>query len=83
MHDVGFGLGVGQCDRTLRLCLHLPSPFFVSGTFDLFNVTCKQYNRTALNPFLNGKNSDFDGTCKRAFMSTGDVWCAAQSLILT
>ena len=27
---------------------------FVSGTFDLFDVMCKQQNRTALNPFLNG-----------------------------
>ena len=40
----------------VRLCLHLlsPSPFFVSGTFDLFNVICKQHHRAALNPFLNG-----------------------------
>ena len=27
---------------------------FVSGTFDLFDVTCKQHHRIAFNPFLNG-----------------------------
>ena len=27
---------------------------FVSSTFDLFNVTCKQHHWTALNPFSNG-----------------------------
>ena len=40
---------------------------FVSGTFDLFNIMCKQHHRTALNPFLNGtKNGDADGICKRS-----------------
>ena len=34
-------------------CSHLP--FFVSGTFDLFNATCEQYHRNVFNPFLNGK----------------------------
>ena len=39
---------------------------FVSGTFDLFGVACKQYHWVALNPFLNRtKNGDVDGTCKR------------------
>ena len=34
---------------------------FVSGTFDLSDVTCKQRHRIALNPFLNGtKNGDID-----------------------
>ena len=44
---------------------------FVSGTFDLFNVMCKQPHKNALNPFFNGtKNGDFDGTCKRALTIT-------------
>ena len=29
---------------------------FVSGTSDLFNVTCKRCHRTVLNPFFNGTN---------------------------
>ena len=38
----------------------------MTGTFDIFEIECKQHNRTALNPFLNGtKNSDVDGACKR------------------
>ena len=33
----------------------------MSGTFDLFDVICKQFHRVAVNPFLNGtKNSDVD-----------------------
>ena len=40
----------------------------VSGTFDLFNVTCKQHHRNALNTFLNGtKNGDVDDPGKRSF----------------
>ena len=38
----------------LKPRLHVPStsPFsFVSGTFDLFNVMCKQHHRNTLNPF--------------------------------
>ena len=27
---------------------------FMSGIFDLFDVTCKQHHRPASNPFLNG-----------------------------
>ena len=43
---------------------------FVSGTFDRFNVTCKQCHRTALHPFINGTKNDYlDGTCKRALKS--------------
>ena len=39
----------------------------VSDTFDVFDVDCKQYNRTALDKFLNStKNGDVDGTCKRS-----------------
>ena len=39
---------------------------FVNGTFDLFDVTCEQQNRTAFKQFLNGaKNGDIDGTCKK------------------
>ena len=40
---------------------------FVSGTFDVFDVTCKQRHRAALNPFFNSaKNGDVDDTCKRS-----------------
>ena len=59
--------GYSPFTLTGRLVLHVPSKssFFISGTFDLFDVTCKQYHGTALNPFLNGtKNSDVNGTCK-------------------
>ena len=39
---------------------------FFERHLDLFNVTCKQHHRTALNPILNGmKNCDIAGTCKR------------------
>ena len=27
---------------------------YVSSTFDLFSIVCKQHHRTALSPFLNG-----------------------------
>ena len=30
---------------------------FASGTFDIFNVMCKQHHRTALNPFLKRKKT--------------------------
>ena len=53
---------------TLEAHLHVPSmsPFFVSGTFDLFDVVCEQHHRAALKPILNGtKNGDVDGTCKQ------------------
>ena len=44
--------------------------FLVSGTFDPFNVMCKQRHRNTLNPFLNGtKNGDIDGTSKRILNS--------------
>ena len=37
--------------------------FFVSSTFDCFNIICKQYHNTTLNPFLNGtENGDIDST---------------------
>ena len=40
----------------------------MSDTFDLFDATCKQHLRTALNLFSNGaKNGGIDGTCKQAF----------------
>ena len=49
----------------LRLPRTVNITVFMSGTFDLFNIMCKQYHWTALNAFLNGtKNSDGDGTCK-------------------
>ena len=54
---------------SLKAHLNVPStsPFFVSGTFDLFDVMCKQRHRTVLNPFFNGmKNGDIDGNCKRS-----------------
>ena len=45
------------------------SPFFVSGTFDLFDVMCEQHHRAALKLILNGtKNGvdvDVDGRCKQ------------------
>ena len=38
---------------------------YMSGTFNLFNVMCKQHHGSALNPFLNGtKNGDIYNTCK-------------------
>ena len=41
---------------------------FVSTTFVLFNVMCKQYYRWCIEPiFKRFKNGDFDVTCKRAF----------------
>ena len=37
----------------------------MSGTFNPFNVVCKQRHRNTLNSFLNGtKNGDINGTCK-------------------
>ena len=49
---------------------------FVSGIFDLFDVTCKQHHRTTLNPFLNGaKNGDVDAMCK----SLNTMGCATKS----
>ena len=30
---------------------------FVSGTFDIYNVMCKQHPGNTLNPFLNGLNN--------------------------
>ena len=40
----------------------------MDGTFDIFNVMCKQHHGTALNSFLNGtKNSEVDGTFKLGF----------------
>ena len=48
-----------------QLCIKPTGFLVVSGTFELFNVKCKQHNMTALNPFLNGtKNGHVDGTCK-------------------
>ena len=38
----------------------------MSGTIDVFDVTCKLCHRTALNPFFSvTKNGDICGTCKR------------------
>ena len=53
-------------NRTLQARLHIPSvTVSVIGTFDHFNLTCKHYRRTALNPFLNGtENGAINGTCK-------------------
>ena len=50
--------------------LHLLStlPF---GTFDVFDVMCKQHHRTALNRILNGtKNYDVGDMCKRSHKYT-------------
>ena len=53
------GDGHGTCKHTFKVTV------FVSGTFDLFNVMCKQYHKNVFNPFLNGmKNSDPNGTCE-------------------
>ena len=60
--------------ETLEARLHVlsTSPFFVSGTFDLFDITCKQHPKTALNPFLNGTNNgDVDGTYKQTIVVIG------------
>ena len=60
----------------IKACLHVlsTSPFFVNGTFDLFDITCKQLYRTRMNSFLNdAKNGDIDGTCKRSLR--GEIWC--------
>ena len=47
---------------------HHQRPNFVSGTFDIFNVLCKPYHRTALNPFFNGMtNGDIDVVHKTSF----------------
>ena len=36
---------------------------FVSGIFDLFNVMCRRYHTTALDPILNGrKNGTINGS---------------------
>ena len=44
---------------------------FVSGTFDLFNVVCKQHHRAALIPFLDGtKNDDIDSMGKQSLELT-------------
>ena len=54
-------------NRTLQARLHIPSvTVFVIGTFDHFNLTCKQHHRIALKSFLNSaKKLDIDGKCKR------------------
>ena len=55
------GKSKGSFKRTFNVTV------FVSGTFDLFDVMCKQRHRTVLNPFFNGmKNGDIDGNCKRS-----------------
>ena len=47
---------------------------FVSGTFDLFDVSCKQHHRTALNPISNGtENGDINSTCKRGLKARLNV----------
>ena len=59
-------------ENKVRRRLHLPltSPFFVSDTFDLFNVTYKRDNRMVFNSFLNGtKNGDIGSTCKRGLIA--------------
>ena len=48
-------------------CSHLP--FFVSGTFDLFNATCEQYHKNVFNPFLNGEKTVRNGKCEQGFIS--------------
>ena len=69
-----FSSGVIFCFQkrfSVKARLHVPSTFtvfgvffcfsLVSGTFDLFNVMCRQHHWTALNPLLNStKNGDID-----------------------
>ena len=51
--------GEGSFTHTINVTV------LVSSTFDLFDVMCKQHNRTALNPFFNDtKNGDIDSMCK-------------------
>ena len=55
-HFIGLviSLGVIQCEHTIKgVRLHVAffRPVFVSGKFDLFNVTCKQHYGNKLNPF--------------------------------
>ena len=43
----------------IKVGSHVPffAPFFVSGTFDVINVMCEQYNTNAFSPFLNGEKN--------------------------
>ena len=46
----------------------------MSGTFDLFNVTCNQCRRTTFSPFLYGKkNGDFDGKYEQGLVCRTDL----------
>ena len=55
----------GTCKLAFTRTVNLT--IFVSGSFNLLDVICKQHHRTALNPFLNDiENGDVDGTCKRS-----------------
>ena len=58
--------GVDRSIKGLFICT-VNVTIYVSSTFDLFNVMCKQRDRDVLNPFLKGtKNCDIDDTCKRS-----------------
>ena len=39
---------------TMWVHIYCFCPVFVSGTFDVFNVMCEQYNKNAFNSLLNG-----------------------------
>ena len=53
--------------KVFCICCKRNGGLFMSGTFDLFNTTCKQYSRCVLNRLLNCmKNGDVGGTCKRS-----------------
>ena len=73
-----FSLSVkGLFTRTVHVTV------LMSGTFDLFDVTCEQHLRTALNPFLNGtKNGDIDGTSKRILNVTGHIFAFFGSYLI-
>ena len=51
----------------VRVCLEAcsrlvsTSTFFLSGTFDLFNVRCERNHRITLNPLVNVKKVDANG----------------------
>ena len=53
------------CKETFRRSVNGTVNVLVSGTLDVFDVTCKQYHSTTLNRFLHGrKNGDVDGARK-------------------
>ena len=61
------GLNFVTCGQPFKFTRTANVTVFVRCSFDLLNVTCKQLNRTALNPFLNStKNGGIEARCKRS-----------------